>query len=137
MKPFRYARPDAVAEAIRSGAQEPGARFLAGGTNLIDLMKLGVERPDLVVDVGGLGLDEIAVDPDGRLRIGANVRNTDLAVHPAVRRALPMLSQALLSRASGQLRNQATAAGQPLRAGHPGRRVDGHRVVGLGGDPGR
>lgn len=60
-----------MAKAIRSGAQEPGARFLAGGTNLIDLTKLGVERPDLVVDVGGLGLDEIAADPDGRLRIGA------------------------------------------------------------------
>ncbi len=115
MKPFRYARPGGVAEAVRSGAEQPGSRFLAGGTNLVDLMKLGVERPDLVVDVGGLGLDEIVVDSGGGLRIGANVRNSDLAVHPAVRRELPMLSQALLSGASGQLRNQATAAGNLLQ----------------------
>lgn len=114
MKPFRYARPGGVAEALRT-AEQPGARFLAGGTNLVDLMKLGVERPDLLVDVGRLGLADITLESAGGLRIGANVGNSDLAVHPDVRQALPMLSQALLAGASAQLRNRATVAGNLLQ----------------------
>lgn len=115
MKPFDYTRPSGVAEAVRATSDRPGARFLAGGTNLVDLMKLGVERPDLLVDVGRLGLDRIEVAADGALRIGANVTNSDLARHADVRRRLPMVSQALLAGASGQLRNRATTAGNLLQ----------------------
>jgi xanthine dehydrogenase YagS FAD-binding subunit len=97
------------------GGLEPGATFLAGGTNLVDLMKLGVATPDVLVDVTKLGLDEVAPRPDGGLRIGAGVRNSDLAAHPAVRRDYPVLSQALLAGASGQLRNMATTGGNLLQ----------------------
>ncbi|MGK5678445.1 FAD binding domain-containing protein [Actinoplanes sp. URMC 104] len=94
---------------------EPGATFLAGGTNLVDLMKLGVATPDVLVDVTRLRLDEVTDLPGGGLRIGAGVRNSDLAAHPRVRRDYPVLSQALLAGASGQLRNMATTAGNLLQ----------------------
>ncbi|MFE3518013.1 FAD binding domain-containing protein [Streptomyces sp. NPDC059166] len=115
MKPFAYLRPGSVAEAVRAGAGHPGARFLGGGTNLVDLMKLGVESPALLVDVTRLPLDRVTPTADGGLRIGATVRNSDLAAHPDVRRRYPALSQALLAGASGQLRNTATTGGNLLQ----------------------
>ncbi|MBL1290916.1 xanthine dehydrogenase family protein subunit M [Streptomyces sp. For3] len=115
MRPFAYLRPASVAEAVRAGAGHPGARFLGGGTNLVDLMKLGVESPGLLVDVSRLPLDRVEPTDDGGLRIGATVRNSDLAAHPGVRSGYPALSQALLAGASGQLRNTATTGGNLLQ----------------------
>ncbi|MEU2680551.1 xanthine dehydrogenase family protein subunit M [Streptomyces sp. NPDC007107] len=115
MRPFAYLRPASVAEAVRAGAGHPGARFLGGGTNLVDLMKLGVESPGLIVDVSRLPLDRVEPTDDGGLRIGATVRNSDLAAHPGVRSGYPALSQALLAGASGQLRNTATTGGNLLQ----------------------
>jgi xanthine dehydrogenase YagS FAD-binding subunit len=113
--PFDYHRATSVADAITAVADRPDAVFLAGGTNLVDHMKLGVIEPGLVVDVGHLPLTDIDQLPDGGLRIGADVRNSDLAAHPVVRSAYPVLARALLSAASGQLRNLATTAGNLLQ----------------------
>ncbi|MFI5924675.1 FAD binding domain-containing protein [Micromonospora sp. NPDC051543] len=115
MRPFRYHRPTDVADAVAVLAAEPQAAYLAGGTNLVDLMKLGVQRPDVLVDVNRLPLDTVEELPDGGLRIGATVRNSDLAAHPAVRRDYPVLTRALLAAASGQLRNMATTGGNLLQ----------------------
>ncbi|GAA2895214.1 xanthine dehydrogenase family protein subunit M [Streptomyces mexicanus] len=115
MKSFGYVRAGTVEEAAEAFAAHPGARYLAGGTNLVDLMKLGVERPAVLVDVGRLPLDAVEELPDGSLRVGATVRNSDLAAHPLVRDRYPALSQALLAGASGQLRNAATTAGNLLQ----------------------
>ncbi|MFG2594750.1 FAD binding domain-containing protein [Streptomyces sp. NPDC048462] len=115
MKPFGYLRAASVAEAVRGSAADPGARFLGGGTNLVDLMKLGVEAPGLLIDVSRLPLDRVTETADGGLRIGATVRNSDLAAHHAVRTRYPALSQALLAGASGQLRNTATTGGNLLQ----------------------
>ncbi|WP_327223986.1 xanthine dehydrogenase family protein subunit M [Streptomyces platensis] len=115
MKPFEYLRATSVEEAVRAAAGQPGARFLGGGTNLVDLMKLGVETPRLLIDVTRLPLDRIEELPDGGLRIGALVRNSDLAAAAAVRDRYPALSQALLAGASGQLRNIATTGGNLLQ----------------------
>lgn len=115
MRPFALDRPADPAQAVAALAADPGARFLAGGTNLLDLMKLGVEQPRRLVDVSRLPLDGIDVAADGTISIGATVRNSDLGVHPEIRRLLPMLSQALLAGASGQLRNMATTGGNLLQ----------------------
>jgi xanthine dehydrogenase YagS FAD-binding subunit len=119
VKRFAYFRAGSVDEAVDTFAAHPHARtqvqFLAGGTNLVDLMKLGVATPDLVIDVSRLPLDGIDETPEGGLHIGATVRNSDLAAHPAVRTRYPALSQALLSGASGQLRNSATTGGNLLQ----------------------
>ena len=115
MKAFSYERARTPAEAAAAVARQPGAKFIAGGTNLLDLMKLDIETPTHLVDVNGVGLDEIAKADGGGLRIGALVRNTDLAAHRTVRRDYPVLSRALLSGASGQLRNRATTAGNLLQ----------------------
>ncbi|MFB7918472.1 FAD binding domain-containing protein [Streptomyces sp. NPDC056061] len=115
MKPFAYLRARTTAEAVRARSAHPGAAFLGGGTNLVDLMKLGVQAPDLLIDISGLPLDEVTETDDGGLRIGAAVRNSDLAAHPAVRTRYPALSQALLSGACGQLRNTATTGGNLLQ----------------------
>ncbi|MGC5345589.1 FAD binding domain-containing protein [Streptomyces sp. DT24] len=115
MKPFAYLRAGSTVEAVRAGAAHPGSRFLGGGTNLVDLMKLGVETPDLVIDVSRLPLDRVTETDGGGLRIGATVRNSDLAAHLAVRTRYPVLSQALLAGASGQLRNTATTGGNLLQ----------------------
>ena len=115
MKPFTYARAKSVAEAAASAAATPGTRFIAGGTNLLDLMKLQVETPTHLIDVNGLGLNRIEPTPLGGLRVGALVRNTDLAADPRVRRDYAVLSRALLAGASGQLRNKATTAGHLLQ----------------------
>ena len=115
MKPFAYARPGSVAEAVRDVAAEPAAVFLAGGTNLVDHLKLGVARPDLVVDVRTLTSREVTDLEDGGLRIGAAVTNSELAADRRVRERYPVLAQALLAGATGQLRNVATTAGNPLQ----------------------
>lgn len=115
MKPFTYERARSPAEAAASVARRPGARFIAGGTNLLDLMKLQVEAPPHLVDVNGLGLDRIEPTAEGGLRIGALVRNADLATDERVRRHYAVLSRALLAGASGQLRNMATTAGNLLQ----------------------
>ncbi|WP_377271753.1 FAD binding domain-containing protein [Peterkaempfera sp. SMS 1(5)a] len=115
MKGFDYRRAEDPAAAVATVTAAPGARYLAGGTNLVDLMKLGVEAPDLLVDIGRLLDDRVEETADGAVRIGAGVRNSDLAAHPAVRRSRPALSQALLAGASGQLRNTATVGGNLLQ----------------------
>lgn len=115
MKPFTYARALTPADAAGAAAATPGARFIAGGTNLLDLMKLQIETPAHLIDVNGLALDRIEAAEDGGLRIGALVRNTDLAADARVRRDYPVLSRALLAGASAQLRNKATTAGNLLQ----------------------
>ncbi|GAA3060053.1 FAD binding domain-containing protein [Streptomyces glomeratus] len=115
MKPFRYQRARDVRGAVDMLAQAPHGAFLAGGTNLVDLMRLGVATPDLLVDVRRLACDRIEELPDGTLRIGATVSNSELAADRRVRRRYPVLSQALLSGASGQLRNLATTGGNLLQ----------------------
>ena len=115
MKPFTYERAKSPAEAASSAARVNGAKFIAGGTNLLDLMKLQIEMPSHLIDVNGLLLDKIEATRDGGLRIGALVRNTDLAADPRVRRDYGLLARALLAGASGQLRNQATTAGNLLQ----------------------
>ncbi|HZB52819.1 MAG TPA: xanthine dehydrogenase family protein subunit M [Reyranella sp.] len=115
MKPFTYERAQSPADAVAAAARIQGARFIAGGTNLLDLMKLQIEAPTHLIDVNGLSLDKIEVTPEGGLRIGALVRNTDLAADPRVRRDYGLLARALLAGASGQLRNMATTAGNLLQ----------------------
>jgi xanthine dehydrogenase YagS FAD-binding subunit len=115
MKPFTYERARTAGEAAAAAARKTGVKFIAGGTNLLDLMKLEIETPSHLIDVNGLGLDKIESTPDGGLRIGALVRNTDLAAHERVRRDYGLLSRALVAGASGQLRNMATTAGNLLQ----------------------
>lgn len=115
MRAFSYERASSPAQAAEKAANTPGARFIAGGTNLLDLMKLEIETPTHLIDVNGLALDRIEDAVGGGLRIGALVRNTDLAAHPRVRRDYAVLARALLSGASGQLRNRATTAGNLLQ----------------------
>lgn len=115
MRAFTYQRAQSPAEAAAIAARTPGAKFIAGGTNLLDLMKLEIETPQHLIDVNGLALDKIEPTPGGGLRIGALVRNTDLASDPRVRRDYAVLSRALLAGASAQLRNRATTAGNLLQ----------------------
>ena len=115
MKSFTYERANTAAEAVAAVAAMPGAKFIAGGTNLLDLMKLGIEAPVHLVDINRLGLDAIEPTVAGGLRIGAMVRNTDLAADARVRRDYAVLSRALLAGASGQLRNKATTGGNLLQ----------------------
>ena len=115
MKAFSYARPASAEAAASSLLATPGAKFIAGGTNLLDLMKLQVETPAHLIDITRLGLDKTEPLPDGGLRIGAMVRNADLAADARVRKDYAVLSRALLSGASGQLRNKATTGGNLLQ----------------------
>ncbi|WP_288458757.1 xanthine dehydrogenase family protein subunit M [uncultured Sphingomonas sp.] len=115
MKPFTYERAASPAAAAAAVARTPGAKFVAGGTNLLDLMKLQIETPRHLVDVNRLGLDTIEPTAEGGVRIGALVRNTALAADARVRRDYGVLSRALVSGASGQLRNKATTAGNLLQ----------------------
>ena len=115
MKAFTYERPATVADAAKLVAERPNARFIAGGTNLLDLMKLQIETPATLIDVNRLPLSHVEDTKDGGLRIGALVRNSDLAAHPRVRKDYAVLSRALLAGASGQLRNKATTAGNLLQ----------------------
>lgn len=113
MRPFTYSRAANVEDAVAAACS--GGRFIAGGTNLLDLMKLQIETTSHLIDVNHLGLDRIERTPEGGLRIGAMVRNTALAAHEDVRRDYAVLSRALLAGASGQLRNKATTAGNLLQ----------------------
>lgn len=115
MRPFTFERARTPAAAASAAIRNPGAKFIAGGTNLLDLMKLEIETPTHLIDVNGLALDKVEVTPEGGLRVGALVRNTDLAANERVRRDYPLLSRALLAGASGQLRNKATTAGNLLQ----------------------
>ena len=115
MKPFTYERPASAAQAAAAAAAQPGAKFIAGGTNLLDLMKLEVETPVHLIDITRLGLDKTEPTAEGGLRIGAMVRNSDLAADPRIMQNYAVLSRALLSGASGQLRNKATTGGNLLQ----------------------
>ena len=115
MKSFTYERALSPSDAAAAAARIRGAKFIAGGTNLLDLMKLEIETPTHLIDVNGLALDKIETTSEGGLRIGALVRNTDLATDPRVRRDYGLLARALLAGASGQLRNKATTAGNLLQ----------------------
>jgi xanthine dehydrogenase YagS FAD-binding subunit len=115
MTPFRYERTNDPSAAVAALAAAPNGAFLGGGTNLVDLMKLGVATPDLLVDVTRLPFDRIELLPDGSVRIGAMVRNSDLAADRTIRQRYPVLAQALLAGASGQLRNLATTGGNLLQ----------------------
>lgn len=115
MRPFTYERTQDAGSATRSVAAQPNAKFIAGGTNLLDLMKLEIEAPDRLVDVSRLPLGKIEELAAGGVRIGALVTNSELAVHPVIRRLYPVLAQALLAGASGQLRNRASVGGNLLQ----------------------
>ena len=114
MKAFTYQRADTTARAA-AAAVKPGAKIIAGGTNLLDLMKLQVETPSVLIDINRLPLDKIEETPEGGLRVGALVRNSDLAADPRVRQRYAVLSRALLAGASAQLRNKATTGGNLLQ----------------------
>lgn len=115
MKPFRYERATDAATAIVLLSQEPTGAFLGGGTNLVDLMKLGVAQPEVLIDVSHLPFNTVEELADGSIRIGSAVRNSDLAAERLIRSRYPVLSQALLAGASGQLRNMATTGGNVLQ----------------------
>jgi xanthine dehydrogenase YagS FAD-binding subunit len=115
VRAFSYERATSASHAAEIVARTPGAKFIAGGTNLLDLMKLEIETPTHLVDINGLGLDRIEPTLDGGLRLGALVRNTDLAADSRIRRDYPVLSHALVAGASGQLRNAATTGGNLLQ----------------------
>jgi xanthine dehydrogenase YagS FAD-binding subunit len=115
MRPFTYERATDAQAAVKAVAENPGARFLAGGTNLLDLMKLEIEAPTHLVDVGRLPFAGIEETDDGGLRIGGAMTNAKLAAHPKVRERYPLLARAILAGASGQLRNKATTAGNLLQ----------------------
>ncbi|MGZ8317408.1 MAG: FAD binding domain-containing protein [Telluria sp.] len=115
MKAFTYQRVQNAAEAAAAAARMPGAKFIAGGTNLLDLMKLEIETPVHLIDVNGLALDKIEPAENGGLRVGALVRNTELAADARIRRDYGVLARALLAGASVQLRNKATTSGNLLQ----------------------
>src|SRR3954451_3667379 len=118
MKTVEYLRAQSAQDAVELVAGHPNSRFLGGGTNLVDHLKLGITSPDTLVDISRLPLDRIAGYDDARgtgLCIGANVRNSDLAAHPVVRSCFPLVARALLAGPSGQIRNQATTAGNLLQ----------------------
>src|SRR5262245_56365131 len=115
MNNFQYARAADVADAVRQIAADPAAKFIAGGTNLIDLMKYEVERPPRLIDISRLPLNRVDETPDGGLRIGALVPNSDLAYHPLIEKRYPLVSSAILAGASQQLRNMASTGGNLLQ----------------------
>src|SRR5215831_7955291 len=112
---FQYSRANDIVDAVRQMAASPSAKFIAGGTNLVDLMKMDVERPAKLIDVSKLRLDKVEETANGGLRIGALVPNSDLAYHPLVQRRYPVLSSAVLAGASQQLRNMASTGGNLLQ----------------------
>src|SRR5258707_12021982 len=119
MNPFRYERASDASTAIAILAQAPVGAFLGGGTNLVDLMKLGVAQPQVLIDISRLPYNRVALFSDGSVRIGAAVRNSELAADRTIRTRYPMLAQALLAGASGQLRNLATTGGNLLPRPRP------------------
>ena len=112
---FQYSRASDVAEAVRMIAADPAAKFIAGGTNLVDLMKEDVERPSRLIDISRLPLKTVEATADGGLRIGALVPNSDLAYHLLIEQRYPLLSSAILAGASQQLRNMASTGGNLLQ----------------------
>src|ERR1700757_1562612 len=112
---FEYARATDVADAVRLISANPTAKFIAGGTNLIDLMKEDVERPAKLIDISRLPLTKVEETADGGLRIGALVPNSDLAYHPLIAQRYPLLASAILAGASQQLRNMASTGGNLLQ----------------------
>lgn len=114
MRPFHFIRALSVQAAVEAAAAGPH-RFLAGGTNLVDLMKFGVETPSTIIDISGIPLDEIEVGADGSVHVGALARNSDMAYHPLLRARYPVLSEAILAGASPQLRNAATLGGNLMQ----------------------
>ena len=112
---FQYVRANDVADAVRQISADPAAKFIAGGTNLIDLMKEDVERPSRLIDISRLPLATVEETADGGLRIGALVPNSDLAYHPLIAQRYPMLASAILAGASAQLRNMASTGGNLLQ----------------------
>ena len=112
---FQYSRADTIADAVHQISTSPDAKFIAGGTNLIDLMKDGVERPARLIDISRLPLKSVEETADGGLRIGAFVPNSDLAYHPLIVQHYPMLASAILAGASAQLRNMASTGGNLLQ----------------------
>ena len=115
MKPFEYSRPETADAAVAMAFHRSNSKFLGGGTNLVDLMRENIERPDALLDVTRLPLAEIRERPDGGLSIGAGARNTAVAAHPLVRERYPVLSEAILCGASGQIRNMATVGGNLMQ----------------------
>src|ERR687891_1159745 len=115
MRDFTYVRAADAPSAVAEISRRPNAKFLGGGTNLVDLMRENIERPDALVDVTGLPLDSIEELPEGRISIGAAVRNTAVANHRLVRERYPLLAQAIVFGASGQIRNMATVAGNLMQ----------------------
>lgn len=115
MRPFTYVRAESVATAVQAMATTPGAKYLGGGTNLVDLIRSDVEHPDTLVDITPLPLKGIEELPGGGIRIGALAKNSQVAAHPLIRTRYPVLTQALLAGASGQLRNMATVGGNLLQ----------------------
>ncbi|MER7134892.1 FAD binding domain-containing protein, partial [Streptosporangium saharense] len=115
MRPFSYLRAEDAPSAVATATGRPETMYLAGGTNLVDLMRLGVAVPDVLVDVSGIASGTIEETGDGTLLVGAGVRNSDLAADPLVRRRQPLLSQAVLAGASGQIRNMATVGGNLMQ----------------------
>ncbi len=115
MKPFKYTNAQSLGAATQQLAANPNAKFLAGGTNLIDLMKEDVERPDELIDITRLDLAQIKATPSGGVSIGALGNNTDAANHPLIRQHFPLLTQAILAGASGQIRNMATNGGNLMQ----------------------
>lgn len=116
MNNFEFSRASDVADAVRQMAADPGAKFVAGGTNLIDLIKEGVARPSRLIDITRLPLGRLDETGDGGLRIGALVPNSDLAYHPQIEKRYPLLRSAILAGASPQLRNMATTGGESSAA---------------------
>jgi len=115
MKEFTYEKVSTIEEAVSAASKNENARYLAGGTNLLDLMKLEIEKPAHIIDISRIGLDQITPTADGGLKIGALVSNTNLAADKRVRKDYGVLSRALLAGASGQLRNKATTGGNLLQ----------------------
>ncbi|MFC4858629.1 FAD binding domain-containing protein [Actinophytocola glycyrrhizae] len=115
MKPFTYVRADSITSAVNTMATTPGAKFLGGGTNLVDLIRAGVEHPNTLIDITHLPLTGIAELPTGAVRIGALAKNSHAAAHPLIRTRYPVVTQAILAGASGQLRNMATVGGNLLQ----------------------
>ncbi len=115
MRPFTYERADSVQGAVQAAAANPGAKFIGGGTNLLDLMKLNIEAPTHLIDVARLSMGGIEATAEGGLRIGASVRNSDVAGDATVKSRYPVLAQAILAGGSQQLRNKATSGGNLLQ----------------------
>lgn len=118
MKNFEYVRADDAEQAVKLLSENPNARLLGGGTNLVDLMRENIEQPDVLIDVTSLPQDKITERPDGGFLIGAEVRNTAIVAHEGIRKYYPLVAEAVLAGASGQIRNMATASCSMVTIGY-------------------